>query len=273
MAERTYTSCVSTLGCPDLTLDAVLELSEKFGVECLELRSLEGSIQLPECLHGLPGGLDEVNKKLARLKGGCRVLGTSCKLVGAREEARDELVEFARLADRIDTPYLRVFGGGKWGEELTDANYRDAIDFLNWWKQEREENGWKADIAIETHDAFSASPPLIRLFERLGRSVTLIWDTHHTWKLGGERPAESWNHLGEFTEHVHIKDSISTPSARHPYTYVLPGTGEMPMREVMDILDANAFTGSVALEWEKMWHPYLVDIAEPLAACRKQGWW
>jgi sugar phosphate isomerase/epimerase len=273
MPARSFQSCFSTLGCPDLTLQEVLALSKEYDIDCLELRSLEDRIDLPGYLPGLPGGMDGVRKALGSVKNGVRVLGTSFKLVGAKEGSREELVEFARLAEEIGAPFLRVFGGGKWGAPLTDDNYQEAVDFLNWWQEQREANGWNAEVVIETHDALSASPPLLHLFDRLGRSVGIIWDSHHTWKLGRESPFETWGHLGEFIHHVHIKDSISEPSARHPYTYVLPGAGGMPLEEVFGILKKEGFTGSVALEWEKMWHPYLADISQALAVCRENGWW
>ena len=66
---------------------------------------------------------------------------------------------------------------------------------------------------------------------------------------------------------------MSIPSARHPYTYVLPGTGEMPTGEVLTLLRRDAFRGAVSLEWEKMWHPYLPDLSAALAAARELGWW
>ena len=268
MSADPFPLCFSTLGSPDRDLDATLALAREYGIDCLELRSLENRVDLPAYLSEQPGGLAAVRDKLNRLKHGAVVLGTSCKLVGAKEGARADLIAFAELAEAIGTPYLRVFGGGKWGTPLTDDNYQEAMDLLNWWKQEREGHGWSVDLLIETHDAFSASPPLLDLFERLGRPIGIIWDSHHTWKLGGEAPAETWGHLGAFTRHVHTKDSISEPSARHPYTYVLPGHGEMPMQEVFQLLRENGFKGSVALEWEKVWHPYLVDITEALAAWR-----
>jgi sugar phosphate isomerase/epimerase len=270
---RSFKTCFSTLGCPDLNLNAVLELAARFDIDCLELRSLDDRIDLPAYLSEQAGGITAARDALNTLNNGAVVLGTSHKLVGAKEGSLDELLGFAELAEQLGTPYLRVFGGGKWGTPLTDRDYQEAIDFLNLWQAIRTDKNWNVDILIETHDAFSASAPLLELFTRLGRSVGIIWDSHHTWKLGRETPAESWKQLGAYTHHVHIKDSTSQPSARHPYTYVLPGSGEMPLDQVFDILRENNFTGSVALEWEKMWHPYLADLSEALSACHEKSLW
>ena len=270
---RWFQTCFSTMGCPEKDLPAILELAGRHDIDCLELRSVADRIDLPEYFRGLPGGIDGVRDMLAERVAIVRILGTSFKLVGDTETGRQSLLGFASLAEDLSVPYLRIFGGGKWGTPLTDGDFREAVEFLDWWKAARETNAWNVDVLIETHDAFSASEPFQRLFEQLGRPSGIIWDSHHTWKLGGETPSESWNQLRDFVYHVHIKDSISQPSARHPYTYVLPGTGEMPAREVMHLLRRDAFVGAVSLEWEKMWHPYLPDLSEALAAAHEQRWW
>ena len=268
---RPFLTCFSTMGCTELTLPQVLALADRFSIDCLELRSLENRTDLPAYLAGQPGGLAGVRSSLSHHP--ARVLGTSFKLVGDNEAGRTALLAFAQLAEEIGTPYLRIFGGGTWGTPLSEENYRQAIEVLNWWRGEKKKNRWQTEILIETHDAFSATPPFLRLFELLGRTHPVIWDSHHTWRLAGERPADTWKHLQPHTRHVHIKDSILKPSARHPYTYVLPGTGKMPAREVLDLLRRDRFTGAVSLEWEKMWHPYLPPIEEALTACRKENWW
>jgi sugar phosphate isomerase/epimerase len=72
---------------------------------------------------------------------------------------------------------------------------------------------------------------------------------------------------------VHVKDSISVPSARHPFTYVLPGDGEFPMAPLLAALRADSFAGPLSLEWEKMWHPYLAPLDDALAIAAARGWW
>ena len=69
-----------------------------------------------------------------------------------------------------------------------------------------------------------------------------------------------------------MKDSISRPSARHPFTYVSPGDGEFPIAPLRAALAAQ-FTGAVSLEWEKLWHPYLVPLDEALTIAAQRGWW
>ena len=120
-------------------------------------------------------------------------------------------------------PYVRVFGGGTWGQGLADADFAQAAETVRWWRKERAARGWRTDMLLETHDAFSAAAPCAELMRRLDVPVGVIWDSHHTWRLGGESPSESWSCLSAWVRHVHLKDSVDKPSARHPFTYVLPG--------------------------------------------------
>ena len=128
-------------------------------------------------------------------------------------------------------------------------------------------------MLLETHDAFSASEPCEKLVAQLDEPVGIIWDSHHTWRLGGESPAESWSRLSAWIRHVHIKDSIDKPSARHPYTYVLPGDGQAPLGEIVGLLRENSFSGAVSMEWEKLWHPYLPPLRSALERMKELSWY
>ncbi len=269
---NTYQNCFSSLGCPDVSLEQVAGLAAEFEIPCLELRFLKNRADLPALLADFPGGWKGVADYLQARGLRTQVLGTSFKLVGHTTALWQELLDFAALAEALHTPYLRAFGGGTWGSALTSEDYQSAAQALALWETERQSRGWQVRLLIETHDAFSASAPCLRLMEVVGRPLDFIWDSHHTWRLGGESPAESWRALAPHVRHVHLKDSVGRPSARHPFTYVLPGSGEMPGREVLDLLRRDGFAGAVSLEWEKMWHPYLGSLGEALLACGENHW-
>jgi sugar phosphate isomerase/epimerase len=201
-----------------------------------------------------------------------RVAGSSFKLVGNDEKSRDEMVAFCQWADSWGATYIRAFGGGTWGKPLTDTDYNQAAHTVAWWYRERKRHGWQTELLLETHDGFSASTPCRNLMARLTEPIGIIWDSHHTWRLGGESPLESWSQLSRWIRHVHVKDSIGKPSARHPFTYVLPGDGEMPLGQVVEILNEHQFTGAVSLEWERLWHPYLPPLREALTRLKAQPW-
>lgn len=264
--------CFSTLGCPELSLPEACALAAEFHLPRLELRSLSNTVQLPE-LFASQGWSPARVGEIRRASGvDLAVAGASFKLVSDNEAERAELVRFCDWADTLQIPYVRVFGGGSWGTPLTPQDYQLAVRNVGWWREEQIRRGWRLEMLLETHDAFSASSPCLRLNERLSQPLALIWDSHHTWRYGGETPAESWRQLGQLTRHVHIKDSIDRPSARHPFTYVQLGEGQMPLAEVVNELRVGRFQGSVSLEWEKLWHPYLPPLREALARMQTQAW-
>jgi sugar phosphate isomerase/epimerase len=103
--------------------------------------------------------------------------------------------------------------------------------------------------------------------------VGLLWDAHHTWRKGGEDPVATWRAVRAHVVHLHVKDSVAVPSARHPFTYVLPGDGGFPMAALMAAVRVAGFTGPVSLEWEKQWHPYLPPLETALRVAAARTWW
>jgi sugar phosphate isomerase/epimerase len=165
--------------------------------------------------------------------------------------------------------WLRVFDGGKMADE---GELFRAVETLRWWRDERAARGWQVDLMIETHDSLFTAAAIGRLLAVVP-DAAILWDSHHTWKKGGEDPLVTWRAIRASVVHVHVKDSVSVPSARHPVTYVLPGAGEFPMSPLMAELTAANFSGPVSLEWERMWHPYLPPLDEALTVATARGWW
>jgi len=260
------------MGCPELSLAEAASLAAEFSVPAIELRSLNNTIELPKLFPAsgwTPAVTREIcNKSSVQLASA----GSSFKLISPDPAERAALAEFCGWADTLNIPFVRIFGGGKWGTPLTDEDFQNAANNLKWWRAEKSARGWSHELLLETHDAFAASAPCLRLNETLDTPLNLIWDSHHTWRYAGESPTDTWQRLGQFVRHVHFKDSVDKASARHPYTYVLCGAGQMPLAETMQLLRAKKFTGGVSLEWEKLWHPYMPPLRMALAGLRQQPW-
>lgn len=263
---------ISTLGCHELDLGEICTLAARHDIHTLEIRAIEDRQDLPQYLDETFPDLGTIQAILARHRQTIVALNSSFKLVGSQAKDREELLQFARWAELLDVPYIRAFGGGSMAEPLSTAELGEAAENLRWWHRIRRENGWGARLALETHDGFSSARRCLALQEVVEQPLDIIWDTHHSWKLGGESPQETWKLIAPLVRHVHIKDSISVPSARHPYTYVLPGTGEFPANEVFGVLRENHYPGVVSLEWERKWHPYMPPLGEALEALVSNGW-
>ena len=261
----------STLGCPELGLDAICALARKFEISSIELRATNGRVDLPNLFRERFAKPTSLVRYLEDQGVTICCLDSSLKLVGNDEAGRKEFVEFLPWADAIGTPFLRVFDGGTVSEGLNDEAFGKARETLHWWTEEKFRGGWQADVAIETHDALVGSQSIDRILESYPK-LKVIWDTHHTWKKSGQAAVTSWNHLKSNVCNVHIKDSISAPSAHHPFTYVNLGEGEFPLDDTLQLLHDHGYSGPVSIEWEKMWHPYLSDIKVALQTGKDLGW-
>jgi sugar phosphate isomerase/epimerase len=261
--------CFSSLGCPDLGLDETLALATRHGIAAVELRALGGTLDLPAYLaqhYGTPGRLAEhLRHSPVRIA----ALGASLRVVGATPAEREQLSALAPWADALGAGWLRVFDGG---ERADDAEVADALRTLGWWRDQRRENGWRTDLAVETHDSLLDAAAIARLLSR-APGLALVWDAHHTWRKGGEDPLRTWPAVRASVVHVHVKDSIGVPGPRHPFTYVLPGDGGFPIAPLLEALGADRYEGCVSLEWERQWHPYLPSLDEALCVAAERRWW
>ncbi len=235
-------------------------LAKRFGIRQIELRAVSGVVDLPQ-LAAKERWLEQSRRELL----GNDTLdivafNASAKLSMPFAEVAPELVAFAPLMEHFQAGYLRVFDGELCGDKPIEQAWR----WLDDWEALRARHDWQFALTIETHSSLLRPDDIEALFSRGHPNVFLLWDSHHTWKHTGVSPMETWEAVQPWTQHIHVKDSVSTPSARHPYSYALPGEGEFPLSALLDRLEADGFAGPVSLEWEKMWHPYLPPIEEAL---------
>jgi sugar phosphate isomerase/epimerase len=261
--------CFSSLGCPDYSLDDTLALAAKHGLTAVELRTLGGTIDLPAYFaahFGSPGALAaQMRGKPTRIAG----LNASLQLVGATPEHKAQLIALAPWADALGAPRLRVFDGGKRADA---AEFAEAAETLRWWNVVRQERGWRTELMVETHSSLWTAAAISRFLTAMP-GTAMLWDAHHTWRKGGEPPVETWRAIRGSVVHIHVKDSINVPNARHPFTYVLPGDGQFPILPLVEALRADEFAGPVSLEWEKMWYPNLPSLDQALTTAAARRWW
>ena len=263
-----YKRAFSTLGCPEYTIDEAIALADRHGLDAVEVRALGGMIDLPAYFAATEGSPAALAERLRPARVRIVSLDTSLHLIGDPEAARAKFLEFLPWAEALGVRWLRVFDGGK----AADASeLAQAAGTVGWWREIRRANGWKADLMVETHDSLTTTAA-IRRFLGAAPGTAILWDAFNTWKKSGENPVETWRAIGPDVVHVHVKDAISVPSAKHPFTYVLPGTGEFPMAPLAAELRAG-FAGTVSLEWERLWHPYLAPLDNALTSAAERGWW
>lgn len=259
-----FSRCFSTLGSPDLTWGETLEFASAHHFDGIELRCLAGQVISPATLSELLPNAAVCKRALDERSLRFQMLGTSVKLLNRTPGEIEDLVRLAEFADAVDCPWLRIFDGGKANEPISEADLDATRTFLATWSARRRALGIKADIAVETHDAFASLDQTKAVLGQLP-SFAVLWDTHHTWRFG-ESLAEYYRLVSDRAVHFHLKDSVNVPSKRKPFTYVEPGTGEFPWGELQQVIGDAKAKGFISLEWEKHWNPELAPIDDVVSS-------
>ena len=92
--------------------------------------------------------------------------------------------------------------------------------------------------------------------------VGLVWDICNMWIATRENPEEVYASLKPYIRHTHIKD-LKIVNGKEEYVFL--GTGIVPIFQAIDLLYRNAYPGYYSFEWEKLWHPEILDPKIALA--------
>lgn len=258
----------STLAFPDKTLADAVSLGRSWGYAGVELRLIDGHLI----------NLSMPVAERTRVKQTIPAAGLSVVAVGSSIRLTDEdpapdLQRFLQLANHWESPVVRVYGGPLAEEpKARRAQMEAAAKALEAVVPVAERLG--VALAIETHDAFSASSVVAELLAMVHSEwVGAIWDSHHPHRMG-ERPAEVYENIGRRVLHVHVKDARRSEEHKGGWQLVPLGQGEVPVREMIGLLDAGGYKGWLSVEWEKYWHPEIeeAEIALPQHLKVLQEW-
>jgi sugar phosphate isomerase/epimerase len=274
--KERYPIAFSTLGCPAWSWETILAQADQLGYAAVELRGVAGEMDLPKVPELSGTRLAGTRRDLSALGIVISDLGASAAMHekgSARQAQLDEGRRFIDLAHALGVKYVRIFGDRiPPGEPREEVMQRVADGF-----REMAAHAQPAGVTVimETHGDFTHSKDVARIKSRVGSDAFLIlWDAHHTFVAGGERPAETWSALGQWVRHTHLKDSVSSGPGVEDRRYVLTGTGDVPMKEQVKVLAAGGYKGFYSFEWEKKWHPELEEpeIAFPHYARTMTGY-
>jgi len=253
----------STLGCPKWTWQRILEQASALGYAAIELRGIEGEMDLAKRPEFIGSRVDQTKKDLAAVNLKISDLGASSRMHEADPKVRaaqlDEGRRFIDLAGRLDVPYVRVFGDKVPPGEPRDAVIARVIDGLRTLGEHAKGSG--VTVIIESHGDFTDGASLRKILDGAAMpNVALLWDAHHTCVMSKEDPAVTYKLVGSYVRHTHLKDSRPEGDG---IKYVLPGSGTVPLRETVNVLARAGYRGYYGFEWEKVWHP---EIQEPEVA-------
>jgi sugar phosphate isomerase/epimerase len=258
----------STLAFPDATLATATSLGRIWGYDGVELRLIDG-----ELIDPWMSGADRAAVKHT-VAAACLpivAVDSSVRLTG--DEPATELRAFLQLATDWEAPLVRVFGGAlPDGEPHRQATLARAAQVLEASVPTAERLG--VAIGVETHDSFSASSVVAELLAMVPSGVVgAVWDSHHPYRMG-QQPAEVWSDIGRRTLLAQVKDARRDAPPQDGWQLVLLGKGEVPVREMLELLNLGGYPGWISVEWEKRWHPEIdePEVALPQHLSVLRGW-
>ena len=256
----------STLGCPKWDFEKILDFASQHGFAGVELRGLEGNLDLPSHPIFAPERIDQTKQEIRARNLQIACVSSSANLFMEHPEQRAKELKdaqrFIDLAAALGSPCVRVFGGKAESDKSpvpdagTKARVAAGLRELGKYAEPRN-----VTVILESHDHFTASQTLKDVLRQAdSEQVGILWDAHHTFADSNEDPEFSVQQLGKWIRHTHLKDSVGSGENRN---YVLTGRGNEPIQRDIAALRSIDYKGFYCFEWEKLWHP---EIAEPEVA-------
>ena len=244
--------CFSTIGCPDWRLQEIVSAAKDLGYDAIEVRGLGGEIYAPAApefttdFDKTKKLLEDTGLRIAMLSSGAALADHS-----VRGKSVDEAKAYIDLAEKVGAEFVRVmstdkpyFDGGD--IELCRAQYAEVVDYAR---------GSGVTPLMETNGIFVDTA---KLADFLGGFTGggALWDVHHPFRFNDESVSTTVSNLGGKIKYVHLKDS---DIEKGKVAYRMMGYGNVPVKEAIETLIYNGYTGYCTLEWVKRWNSELED--------------
>jgi sugar phosphate isomerase/epimerase len=256
----------STLGCPDWSFDKIIDFARDHAYSGIEVRGILREMDLQKVPEFSSPEAITVTLNKMKDRGLFFVdLGSSAAMhLSAGEERNknlDEAKRFIDLADKLYCPYIRVFPNQLPKERDRNESLKLIIEGL----RELGEYASRTNVSVllESHGELIYKKDLLTVMEGAAQPhVGLVWDICNMWIATKETPEEVYADLKPYIRHTHIKDLKIIDGKEE---YVLLGTGIVPIFQAIDLLYKNNYPGYYSFEWEKLWHPEILDPKIALA--------
>jgi sugar phosphate isomerase/epimerase len=243
----------STLAFPGTTLARAASLGSEYGYQGIELRLIDGELIDPS----MPASArTTVRQTVAAV--GLPIVAVDSSIRLTDTDPGPELSRFLTLASEWECPLVRVFGGTLNDDpQVRREQLAGAARVLEASLPLAERAG--VAIGLETHDAFSSAAVVAEVLAMVDSPwVGAVWDSHHPHRMG-ESPSEVYDLIGQRVLLAQVKDARRAPERADGWQLALLGQGEVPVREMLDLLDRGGYQGWISVEWEKRWHPEIED--------------
>ncbi len=247
----------STLACPNWSWQDIYGAAKDLGFNGIEVRGLGAEIfsvkAQPFTDSQLPKTIEKLNS--LGLEISCLSSGACLKNKDKFAEAEAEIIAYAQLASKLGTSYIRILADlepAPAGE--VDDEY--IVECLKKLIPVAEE--YNVTLLVETNGVYSDTARLAAVLDKVAsRKVAALWDMHHPYRYNNESPETTVANLGQYIKYTHVKDSVMR--ADGTVEYRLMGSGDMPVKAMIQALETINYDGYVSLEWVKRWASDLSD--------------
>ncbi len=256
----------STLGCPDWPFDKIIDFAKDNNYKGIEVRGILHEMDLTKVPEF--SSSDAISVTLKKMKDRDLVfvdLGSSAAMHLPKGDERtknlDEGKRFIDLAQKLNCPYVRVFPN----QLPKDRDRQESLNLIMDGLRELGDYASKTNVTVllESHGELIYKKDLLTVMQgAAGPHVGLVWDICNMWIATKEPPVDVYAILKPYIHHTHIKDLKIIDGKEE---YVLLGTGIVPIFQAVDLLYKNNYPGYYSFEWEKLWHPEILDPQIALA--------
>ena len=247
---------MTTLGCPQWSIEKIAEEFSALGIPGIEIRGIEGVMELGKipCLsaEGWPRTKALLDKKGLEIM----CLGTSANFHDPLtcEKGISEAKEAIDIAHRIGTDAIRVFGNNLPKDPAEEAEtIQRVVSALK--EVCAYASGKNVMVCLETHGDFNTVERLSAVIEGMkdAPEFRIVWDVMHTDRIYQDNFMPVYELMRPYIHHLHVKDY------RGDGELVLCGEGRVPLKAIVDALKKDGYEGYLSFEWEKVWHPEIPD--------------
>ena len=253
----------TTLACPDWDFNKILSEAQRLGYEGIEIRGLDNEMRADRMPAFFKENAEATKKQFDDKNLAICGFGSSASFHDAAnyENAIGEGKASIDVCERMGIPGMRVFG-----DRIPDGDGRDET-------LERVRNGIRTlceyargkniGVWLEIHGN-------INTLENVGPIVNGLKDYPEfgiLWDIGNSdiSYADNWrvfyDLIKPYIKHTHIKDHKRKGG---DYIGCPPGTGDVPVADIVKTLREDGYDGWYSFEWEKKWQPELADPEEVL---------
>jgi sugar phosphate isomerase/epimerase len=263
----------STVGCPTWDLPTIVSNAKAMGYQGVELRGLRGQLNLPLCPE-LTADPDATKALFGEAGVELVCLGSSAafhhrdrfQVADNQAEAR----EYIELAGKLGCPFVRVFGAEIPWRPIFGYERREAV--LGRIARALRELvpcalEHRVTLLIENSGDFVDSQAMWFLVDAAESPAVMACWSQFAAMTRAEPASISIKRLGRMIGMVRVCDGKFAGGGVE--SIELPGTGDVNVPLIVELLRGLAFDGYLMFDWPKLWNSALAEPEKAFPEAQK----